>query len=277
MKKIISLFLLLSLVMVLGACGEKEATGEKNGNVGVLADMTLDIDETARKHMEEEHDYDIQHDNGKTVRYDNLSALLLALRANDIGYIGVNTETAAFILSQNDDLIAFDPAEGSQQTAFSMMTMEDNRNVYNILNDAIIELKEDGTLDKIVEEYLIANREKAPEPAALPVIDGADTIVVAVTGDMPPLDYISDDGKAAGFNVALLSAIAERTGVNIELSNIESGARMMALSSGKVDAIFWSCATVCAEHEYMLAREVFEGTLITEPYVSLDGMVITMK
>lgn len=274
MKKTIIFILLIAMALSLLACNEKP---KSSGNVGVLADMAVEIDEIAREHMKNEHGYDIKHSDGQTVKYDNLSTLLLALRAHEIGYIGVNTETAAFILAQNDDLIAIDPAGGTQKTAFSMMTLDSNKEVYDLLNNAIIALKEDGTLDRIKEEHLFAYRDKAPEPAELPVIEGAETINIAVTGDMPPLDYISSDGKPAGFNVALLSAISEKAGVNIKLHNIESGARMTALSSGRVDAIFWSCATICAEHSFTIAKESFENTLMTEPYVSLDGMVITLK
>lgn len=274
MKKTIILTLLLAMVLTMFACTTKE---EHSGNVGVLADMTIAIDETAREHMVKEHGYEMENPDGKTIKYDNLSTLLMALRSNDIGYIGVNSETAAFILAQNDDLIAIDPAGGTQKTTFSMMTMDNRTDIYELLNNAILELKADGTLDRIIEDHLFAYRDKEPTPAEIPVIEGADTITVAVTGDMPPLDYISSDGKPAGFNVALLSAISEKAGVNIKLTNIESGARMIALSSGKVDAIFWSCATICSEHSHVLAKESFEGTLITEPYAALDGMVVTLK
>lgn len=272
MKKTVILLFLIIMVMM-SACAEKD----NSSATGILMDMTVEnIDETIR-HMKEVHGTEFQKPDAFTIKYDSLSTLLLALRSGDVGHISLNSETAAFVMAQNDDLVAFDPTAGSHKTSFSMMTMADNKEVYDLINNAIIELKGDGTLDKIIEENLFAYREKEPKPSELPVIEGAETIVVAVTGDLPPLDYVSVDGKPAGFNVALLSAISERAGVNFEFSTVESGARITALSSGRVDVVFWSCASICAEHSHLLAQEAFENTLITEPYISLDSVIITIK
>ena len=71
-------------------------------------------------------------------------------------------------------------------------------------------------------------------------IDGAETVRVGVTGDLPPIDYVDEAGIPAGFNTAVLAEISRRTGKNIELVSIDSGARSIALSQGKVDVVFWS-------------------------------------
>ena len=75
-----------------------------------------------------------------------------------------------------------------------------------------------------------------------PCVDGhsgADTIKVAVTGDLPPIDFVLADGRPAGFNTAVLAEIGKRLRLNIELLNIDSGARAAALASGRADVIFW--------------------------------------
>ena len=71
-------------------------------------------------------------------------------------------------------------------------------------------------------------------------IDSAETIKVGVTGDLPPIDYVDEAGIPAGFNTAVLAEISRRTGKNIELVSIDSGARSLALSEGIVDVVFWS-------------------------------------
>ena len=76
--------------------------------------------------------------------------------------------------------------------------------------------------------------------AEIEKIDNAETIRVGVTGDLPPIDYVDEAGIPAGFNTAVLAEISRRIGKNIELVSIESGARSIALSEGKVDAVFWS-------------------------------------
>ena len=69
--------------------------------------------------------------------------------------------------------------------------------------------------------------------------EGTATLKVAVTGDLPPVDFIAADGTPAGFNTALLSELARRMCVNVKLVSIDSGARSAALASGNVDVIFW--------------------------------------
>ena len=63
---------------------------------------------------------------------------------------------------------------------------------------------------------------------------------MAITGDQPPLDYMTADGQPVGFNTAILAEIRKRLQKNIELVSIESGARSVALSSGEVDMVFWT-------------------------------------
>lgn len=157
-----------------------------------------------------------------------------------------------------------------------MMTMESNQEVYDILNNAIIEMKADGTLDNLIENELNAYITKDPEPKDLPHFDGAKTIKVGVTGDIPPMDFVASNGKAAGFNIALLTEIANRAQVNFEFIQIETGSRPMALSSGKVDAVFWTKGIACAVCRAEGAEKI-DGTLVTESYFSDYAAVITLK
>ena len=70
--------------------------------------------------------------------------------------------------------------------------------------------------------------------------DGADTIKVGVTGDLPPFDYMTEAGEPEGFNKVILAEIGKRIGKNIELVSIDSGSRAIALSSGQIDVVFWT-------------------------------------
>ena len=81
------------------------------------------------------------------------------------------------------------------------------------------------------------------------------------------MDFVSSDGKAAGFNIALLTEIANRAQVNIELVQIETGARPIALSTGKVDAVFWAKSVTCVACDMTWTEEI-ENTLVTEFYFS---------
>lgn len=62
-----------------------------------------------------------------------------------------------------------------------------------------------------------------------PVIAGAKTVRVVVTGDLPPLDYVSMDGQPAGYNVALLSELSKVMNVNFELVTADAASRAAML------------------------------------------------
>lgn len=53
------------------------------------------------------------------------------------------------------------------------------------------------------------------------------------------MDYVAADGVPAGFNVAFINAIGEVTDVSFTFVQVDADARLSALSSGKIDVIFW--------------------------------------
>ena len=108
------------------------------------------------------------------------------------------------------------------------------------LNKAIKKMTDDGTLIKLTKEY-ITDLKHGANPPAVPIthIDGADTIKVAVTGDLPPFDMILADGTPAGYSTAVLAEVSKRINKNIELVSVDSNARATILTSKGADVVFW--------------------------------------
>lgn len=191
----------------------------------------------------------------KVVFYDTLDAMLMALNAGDIGSIEIYQSVARYLCATNDNLrmgIRFDTGKtmgafaqmvqsGHNGNDFSFLMMEDRTALRDAFNAAIAGMKTDGTLDRLVREQIddVVDRGEI-KPAALPKTAGAETVRVAVTGALPPMDYVAADGTPAGFNTAVLAEIGRRTGKNIELVVVDSIGRAAALASGAVDAVFWT-------------------------------------
>ena len=126
-------------------------------------------------------------------------------------------------------------------------------------------MKSDGSLDKLTNDYITNVDKTNPPKVEIPTIDGADTIKVGITGDLPPLDLILPDNSPAGFNTALLAEVAKRLGKNVEVVQIESGARAAALSSNIIDVVFW--AVVPFGNDKIPADiDKPEGLELSEPY-----------
>ena len=97
---------------------------------------------------------------------------------------------------------------------------------------------------------------------------GGTTLRVAVTGDLPPIDYVAEDGRPAGFNTALLAEIGRRLKVNVEIKIIESSARTMALVSGAADVIFWYL-----NGEGYVTTDMQNGIQLSNPYYELENWI----
>jgi polar amino acid transport system substrate-binding protein len=149
------------------------------------------------------------------------------------------------------------------------------------VDNAISEMKNDGTLDNLSKTYITDLKADTEPPAvSFEKIDGADTITVAVTGDLPPLDYVSADGKAAGFNTAVLSELGKRLQKNIEVIQIESAARVTTLTSKKADIVFWA---LIPSNEAVAANIIPadadkpEGIELSTPYYNCQVVHVGLK
>lgn len=190
------------------------------------------------------------------IYYDRLDEMQMALNANLIDMIQLYSTTARYLCAQNDNLVCSaaptvtDDADKwvmfiattLKTNDFAFMMLEGKEALRDEFNTAIAAMKEDGTMDRLIQEQiedLISGAEIAP--IELPVIDGAETVRVAVTGALPPMDYVAADGTPAGFNTAVLAEISRRINRNIEMVFVDSmSGRSAALASGTVDAVFWT-------------------------------------
>ncbi len=184
--------------------------------------------------------------------YDTMDAMLMALNAGDIQSLNTYYTTARYLASTNDNLIVLrQPGVGADAIqrfvdslyicGFSFLLKEDRADLRDELNGVIAEMKADGTLDQLVQtqiEGAIQGEDIAP--IEIPKIEGAETIRVAVTGSLPPMDYVAADGTPAGFSTAVMAEISRRIGRNVEFVVVDSVGRATALSSGVVDVVFWT-------------------------------------
>ena len=193
-----------------------------------------------------------QLDIRNVVYYNTLNDMMNALDAGTIDAALVNESVGGYIVSMNDNLLlsgciseipADDAFAASLYDAitdeFCFMLREDNEDLRDRMNRALEEMTADGTLGKLVEDYITNVNLQDVKAVVFPRFDGEPTVVVAVTGDLPPMDYVNADGTPAGFNTAVLSELAARMHINIELIQVDNSSRALALSSGMADVIFW--------------------------------------
>ena len=197
--------------------------------------------------------------------YDSLSLMQMGIESGSIDEISVYKSVSEYIIANNDKYENANDAINLYADNFCFAVRKDDTALKDDLDKVIGEMKADGSLDKLVKEYVTdVDKGQTPSAIEIPTTEGADTIKVGVTGDLPPLDYVSADGQAAGFNTAILAEIAKRSGKNIEIVDIDSGARASALSSGQIDVIFW--VTLPASDKIPADIDKPEGVELSVPY-----------
>lgn len=254
---------MLSLTLI--GCGEKK---RDSVIAGYLEQNTIENESTefSIEFSEESKNHKIP-DNFESKSLVSLNTLLLELNANKIDYLGGIPKCTGEYISQADTSLSY--VESSTLKTFHMGIRPDEKKLRDDINEAINKLNSYGKLEKIIDEY-ITNATGDPIKNTLANNPDGETYVVGVTGDMPPMDFVSADGTPAGFNVALLNAISELTGWNFKIVQIEANARMTALASDKIDIIFW---LGCVMTEGFVPES--EDVLTTEAYFTSPAGFVT--
>ena len=211
------------------------------------------------------------------VFFDNLKLMQMGIESGKVDVISTYKSVADYLIANNDkfEIVNDDWIKGLSDNFCFAVRKEDSA-LKADLDKIINEMKSDGSLDKLTKEYIIdVDKGQAPPKVEIPKIDGADTIKVGVTGDLPPLDLVLADNSPAGFNTALLAEIAKRSGKNIEVVQIDSGARAAALAADQIDVIFW--AIVPDGNNMPVDIDKPEGVELSEPYFKDDIAHLKLK
>ncbi|MBQ6737219.1 MAG: transporter substrate-binding domain-containing protein [Synergistaceae bacterium] len=258
MKRFISFFLVVVFLFSF-------ALSASASTVGTLSKLNVDEDDFANyvhKINEESDDGDYVF-----VFYDSILSMTLSLGAGDIDEMGLPEIVAQYVLSSRPDFKILKTINLKYKQYLAFGFMEKNEELCKKFNDALKDIKADGTLDKLKEHYLKTDGET--ESIAFEKFAGADTIRVAITGDLPPIDYVASDGRAAGFNTALLSEIAKKLKVNVRLVYTNTGARAASLFAGRSDVVFWYQLSEDSQKQ----NDIPKGVIVSEPYYDWDKYV----
>ena len=279
MRKIFAALLVVMLVLATG-CGDDKKVSSDNKQIKLGMITHLNVTETLLDNYFEKASSRMQQTSDlyapKHIFFDNMTSMLAALESRQIDALSTYKSVAKYLIAQNTDL---EPANNIPKVSdsFCCAMRQDETELQKEFDDALLKLTADGTLAKLVKTYITdADYTATPTAVDMPKFDGAPTVKVGVTGDLPPLDLITADDKPTGFNTAVLAAISQLIGKNFELVKIDSGARAIALTSGEIDVIFW----VAVPKDDTLAPPNYdtpEGLILTEPYFTDEIAHVKVK
>lgn len=207
----------------------------------------------------------------------SIDELLYELKSGRADVICCPDVTAEYLLRTEEGLSCLEApvdtsngVEGGGRLAFAMALRPEDEALCGELNAAISELEDAGTLKALTVAYVDADvpldlyEKKASS--------GKKTVYVGVTGTVPPLDRMDEDGEPCGFSVAFLEELGKRTGYRFETVVIEPKDSFAVLKSGKVDLLFaygTSRNTTPAKKDYLVTKGYY--TMQEYAYLTLDG------
>ncbi|MBQ7196105.1 MAG: transporter substrate-binding domain-containing protein [Synergistaceae bacterium] len=215
-------------------------------------------------------DKDFNIENISIKPFDSHMLMSLALNRGEIDVMGVPDFVADYIFRANPEYKMRAFIMSKNPTALAFGFLEEKKELRDRFNKVLGDMGDDGTNGIIARDFITGPKAANPEPVKIEKFDDAETVTVAITGDMPPLDYVDVGGTPAGFSTAMLAEIGRRLHLNINIINVEAGSRATALKSGRADIVFWFSVF----EGYDKQPDIPEGIIVSTPYYGWNKNVL---
>lgn len=265
MKRLISglltLTLLCATVVSLTACsgGAAKQINSKSDLEGATIGVQLGTTgDTAASEYEKK---------GATVQRFNKGAdAVLALTQGKIDCVIIDNEPAkAFVAANKGTKILDEPFADED---YAICVAKDNDKLKNDINTALRELKSEGVVDQIINNY-IGDDTKGTCPYETP--KGTDhskgTLHMATNAAFEPYEF-EEGGKIIGIDAMLAQAICDKLGYELVIDDMDFDAIITAVQSGKAD---FGMAGMTADPE----RE--ESINFTDAYTKSKQVIIVKE
>lgn len=230
-KRLLVLALLVLGMLTLVSCGSDVPPNRvfsvddlEGKTIGVQLGTTGDI-----------YAADYEGDDAGTIveRYTKGADAVSSLKQGKIDCVIIDEQPAKAFINQNSELKILD--EEFTLEDYAAVIAKENLDLLSKVNDVIRELQTDGTLKKIIDNYIPDEEtgETVPFTYEQKVTDG-DKLVMATNAQFPPYEFYQD-GKIVGIDVEIAKAIADKLGKVLVIEDIEFDAIISAVSSGKAD------------------------------------------
>jgi len=266
MKKLLSVVLVTACVFSLAACGgSDDAAEEKKIEVTKAEDLTGLTIGVQQGTTGDLACSDIVESDDQVKRYPKGAAAVQALVSGKLDCVVIDAQPAAKFVEKNEGLKIVDGIFDDEQYAICLK--KGNDELLSAMNEAMAELKEDGTLDKIIANYIGDDigsfQYETPE--------GADhskgKLVMATNAEFEPYEYHEGD-EIVGIDVDIARALCDKMGYELEIEDMEFDSILPSVEAGKAD--FGAAGmTVTDERK--------ENADFTDTYANATQVVIVKK
>jgi len=194
----------------------------KGAKIGVQLGTTGDI-----------YASDYEEEGSVIERYNKGADAVLALTQGKVDCVVIDSEPAKAFVAQNQGLKILD--EPFENEDYAVAIAKDNDKLTTEFNKALKELKEDGTVQKIIDNF-IGDDTKGKSPYKTP--DGTDTskgeLHMATNAAFEPYEF-KEGGEIVGIDPMIAQAVCDKMGYKLVIDDMDFDTIITAISTGKAD------------------------------------------
>lgn len=261
MKKKVCLVLAGMMAVTMFGCGQGAKKVEVS-SVDDLKDLTVGV-QTAT--TGDEYATEAVKDDSQMKRYNKGADAIQALKSGKIDCVVIDSLPAQKFVEANDGLQIveniWDPEE------YAICLKKGNEELTQQINDALAELKADGTLDKIMSNYIGDDQGnyQYETPEGTEYTNGK--LVMATNAEFEPWEY-KEGNNVVGIDPDISKAICDKLGYELEINDMAFESILAAIASEKAD--FGAAGMTVTE-------ERLESVNFTDTYANASQVVITRK
>ena len=189
----------------------------------------------------------------KVERFNKGADAVQALKQGKVDAVLIDAEPAKVYVENNDDLKILE--EDFAVEEYAIAVKKGNDDLTNKINDALAQLKSDGTLDSIKANWIGEDAGKNPYTS--------------------PADADRSNGKlimagenVVGFDVDMMTAVCDILGMELQVDNMEFDSIIAAVDSGKADV---------GAAGMTVTEDRLENVNFTDPYTTATQVIIVRK
>ena len=208
-------------------------------------------------------DYEGDQAGTKIERYNKGADAVSSLIQGKIDCVIIDEQPAKAYLRENAELMILQ--EEFTLEDYAAVIAKGNEDLLNQVNQALQELKQDGTLEQIIGHYIPdATTGETNDFTYTQKVTEGEKLRMATNAQFPPYEFY-ENGKIVGIDVDIAKAIADKLGRVLVIDDIEFDAIINAVSSGKAE-IGLAGFTVTDERKKQIN--------FSEPYTTSKQVVI---
>lgn len=264
-KKVFAAFCAAAMVLTAAGCsGGNQASSEpvEVASVEDLAELNIGVqigttgDSAATEAVNED---------SQVNRFNKGADAIQALKNGKVDCVVIDSLPAQKFVEANDDLKIVDGIFETEEYAICMK--KGNTELRDSFNEALAELKEEGTLDEIQSNYIGDEIGKHPYESPADADRSNGVLTMATNAEFEPWEYKEGD-TIVGIDADIAQAICDKLGYELEIADMAFEAILTSVDTGKAD--FGAAGmTVTPERE--------ESVEFTDTYAEATQVVIVKK